>query len=72
MLTGENEFKNLIRSIILRAVEDYELYSLRTNDDKNNIKMNAKQYLKSEECRYMCDVVGIDYFSILKKTKLES
>ncbi|TDT63403.1 hypothetical protein [Fonticella tunisiensis] len=70
------DFNKLIVSIIAQAVRDYKNprcfhENKNTELKKKQIKESAISFLKSEDCRYMCDVLNIDHKKILFKLGLE-
>ncbi len=58
-------YKNLIAAVIGQAIKDYKYKSLKSDRDK--LRIEAKKFLISEYCRYMCEVLEIDQIAILNK-----
>lgn len=77
-LAIEAGMRNVIAAIVLQATKDYRtplVVSGYRGQDKNmereKIKKNALNFLKSEDCKYMCDVIELDHSRLLRGVGLE-
>lgn len=67
----------LILKIIERAVLDYKEIKLGFHHEKVTVnhrvdyKKEARKFLISEECIYMCEIIDIDHYSILENLGIE-
>lgn len=66
--------RNLCIAVLTRAAQDYQEKSLSINGRSNNsvnkkymLKTSAYYWLMSEECKNLCELLNLDYKSILSK-----
>jgi hypothetical protein len=74
-------FEALAAAVVIQAVEDVTKDKPRyvTNSRKQEnmqaakdiVKATAKRYLLSEDCKFVCEVLNIDYRRIVNKMGLE-
>lgn len=65
----DKSVKRLLVGIIQRAVSDYQDKNMKAIRDKEmriKVKEEAAQWLGSEDCKYYCEFLGIDYNAILR------
>lgn len=77
-IAPEAGVKSMIAAIVLQASKDYSNPQVVTgykaqdkNMEKNRLKKSALHFLISEDCKYMCDVLDVDYGQLIKSLGVE-
>jgi hypothetical protein len=73
MYVGNDTLRMIYRKVILTVLKDYQgkvCSPEKSPGTVRKIKEDAEHYILSEDCKFICECVGLDYYTLLQNKNI--